>query len=58
MDKELFEKLSQEEKLSWSNLCLQIENSQLKLFVSQHNQEEFLKQMIEKYKEKENGNDR
>ena len=58
MDKELFEKLSQEEKLSWSNLCLQIENSQLKLFVSQHNQEEFLKQMIEKYKEKENGNDK
>ena len=58
MDKELFEKLSQEEKLSWSNLCLQIENSQLKLFISQHNQEEFLKQMIEKYKEKENGNDR
>ena len=58
MDKELFEKLSQEEKLSWSNLCLQIENSQLKLFVSQHNQEEFLKQMIEKYKEKENGNNR
>jgi len=58
MDKELFEKLSQEEKLSWSNLCLQIENSQLKLFISQHNQEEFLKQMIEKYKEKENGNDK
>ena len=58
MDKELFEKLSQEEKLSWSNLCLQVENSQLKLFISQHNQEEFLKQMIEKYKEKENGNDK
>ena len=58
MDKELFEKLFQEEKLSWSNLCLQIENSQLKLFISQHNQEEFLKQMVEKYKEKENGNDK
>ena len=58
MDKELFEKLSQEEKLSWSNLCLQVENLQLKLFIAQHNQEEFLKQMIEKYKEKENGNDR
>ena len=58
MNQELFDKLSQEEKLSWSNLCLQIENSQLKLFVSQHNQEEFLKQMIEKYKEKENGNDK
>jgi len=58
MNKELFEKLSQEEKLSWSNLCLQIENSQLKLFISQHDQEEFLKQMIEKYKEKENGNDK
>ena len=58
MNQELFEKLSQEERLSWSNLCLQIENSQLKLFISQHNQEEFLKQMIEKYKEKENGNDK
>ena len=58
MNQELFDKLSQEEKLSWSNLCLQIENSQLKLFISQHNQEEFLKQMIEKYKEKENGNDK
>ena len=58
MDQELFNKLSQEERLSWSNLCLQIENSQLKLFISQHNQEEFLKQMIEKYKEEENGNDK
>ena len=58
MDKELFEKLSQEEKLSWSNLCLQIENLQLKLFIAQHNQKEFLVKMKEKYKEKENGNDR
>ena len=65
MDKELFEKLSQEEKLSWSNLCLQIENSQLKLFISQHNQEEFITRMKEKHssstlndKEKENGNDK
>ena len=58
MNQELFDKLSQEEKLSWTNLCLQIENSQLKLFIAQHNQEEFLKQMKEKYKEKENGNDK
>ena len=58
MNQELFEKLSQEERLSWSNLCLQIENSQLKLFISQHNQEEFLVKMKEKYKEKENGNDK
>ena len=58
MDKELFEKLSQEEKLSWTNLCLQVENLQLKLFIAQHNQEEFLAKMIEKYKEKENGNDK
>ena len=58
MNQELFDKLSQEEKLSWSNLCLQIENSQLKLFIAQHNQEEFITKMKEKYKEKENGNDR
>ena len=58
MDKELFEKLSQEEKLSWSNLCLQVENSQLKLFITQHNQEEFLAKIKEKCKEKENGNDK
>ena len=58
MDQELFDKLSQEEKLSWSNLCLQVENSQLKLFIAQHNQEEFLAKIKEKCKEKENGNDK
>ena len=58
MNQELFDKLSQEEKLSWSNLCLQVENSQLKLFITQHNQEEFLAKIKEKCKEKENGNDK
>ena len=58
MNQKLFEKLSNEEKLTWSNSLLQVENLQLKLFIAQHNQEEFLKQMIEKYKEKENGNDK
>jgi len=44
---------------------LQVENSQLKLFISQHNQEEFIARMKEKLppstlnnKEKENGNDK
>ena len=58
MNQELFGKLSQEEKLSWTNLCLQVENSQLKLFIAQHNQEEFLVKIKEKCKEKENGNDK
>ena len=58
MNQKLFEKLSNEEKLTWNNSLLQVENLQMKLFIAQHNQEEFLVKMKEKYKEKENGNDR
>jgi len=49
MEEELFNKLTQEEKLNWNVLCLQVENLQLRFLIAQHNQEEFLNQMKAKY---------
>jgi hypothetical protein len=49
MDQEIFNKLTQEEKLTYSNFTLQIENLQLKLFVVQYNLQEFISKMQNKY---------
>lgn len=53
-----FEKLDTLEQVKLSNLDLNIENLQLKLQIVAHDKEEFIKQLEEKYKEKEDGNDR
>jgi hypothetical protein len=49
MDQEILNKLTQEEKLTYSNFILQIENLQLKLFVVQYNLQEFISKMQNKY---------
>jgi len=59
MEQELFNKLTEEERLRYNNLSLQLENCQLRLFIAQHNFEEFVSQMKDKYSEvTKNGNDK